>query len=77
MTIYELRIYTTIPGRMPALLKRFEDHTLRIWKKHGIEQVGFWSVHFSLVLFNQIDLNQADPRWPKLRQRTHLHAEVG
>ncbi|KAF2482055.1 NIPSNAP family-containing protein [Neohortaea acidophila] len=41
--IYELRIYTTLPGRMPNLLRRFEDHTLRIWEKHGIKQVGFWT----------------------------------
>jgi hypothetical protein len=42
--IYELRIYTTIPGRMPNLLARFENHTLRIWEKHGIKQLGFWYV---------------------------------
>ncbi len=41
--IYELRIYTTIPGRMPNLLARFQNHTLRIWEKHGIKQVGFWT----------------------------------
>ncbi|KAK3661602.1 hypothetical protein LTR56_000090 [Elasticomyces elasticus] len=41
--IYELRIYTTIPGRMPNLLARFENHTLKIWEKHGIKQVGFWT----------------------------------
>ncbi|EXJ71751.1 uncharacterized protein A1O5_05561 [Cladophialophora psammophila CBS 110553] len=41
--IYELRIYTTIPGRLPNLLARFENHTLRIWEKHGIRQLGFWT----------------------------------
>ncbi|KIX94482.1 uncharacterized protein Z520_09868 [Fonsecaea multimorphosa CBS 102226] len=41
--IYELRIYTTIPGRLPNLLARFENHTLRIWEKHGIKQLGFWT----------------------------------
>ena len=41
--IYELRVYRTLPGRMPAMLKRFEDHTLRIWAKHGIRQAGFWT----------------------------------
>ncbi|KAK4556804.1 hypothetical protein LTR86_006375 [Recurvomyces mirabilis] len=43
MTVYELRIYTTLPGRMPNLLARFQDHTLKIWEKHGIQQVGFWN----------------------------------
>ena len=28
---------------MPALLKRFENHTLRMWEKHGIRQAGFWT----------------------------------
>jgi hypothetical protein len=42
--IYELRIYSCIPGRLPALLKRFETRTLAIWKKHGIQQAGFWTV---------------------------------
>ena len=41
--IYELRIYRALLGRMPALLKRFETQTLRIWEKHGIRQAGFWT----------------------------------
>ena len=42
--IYELRIYQCIPGRLPALLKRFETKTIDIWKKHGIRPTGFWTV---------------------------------
>jgi hypothetical protein len=34
--VYELRVYRTLPGRMPALLKRFETATLSLWSKHGI-----------------------------------------
>ena len=41
--IYELRIYRCLPNRLPALLKRFETNTLRIWEKHGIRQAGFWT----------------------------------
>jgi len=41
--IYELRIYRCVPGRKAALLSRFENETLRIWEKHGICQVGFWT----------------------------------
>jgi hypothetical protein len=42
--IYELRVYSCIPGRLPALLKRFETKTLDIWNKHGIRPAGFWTV---------------------------------
>jgi hypothetical protein len=43
MMIYELRVYNCIPGRLTALLKRFETTTLAIWKRHGIRQSGFWT----------------------------------
>ena len=39
MMIYEIREYTTVPGRMPALVKRFKDHTLGYFRKHGMEVV--------------------------------------
>ena len=42
--IYELRVYSCLPGRLPALLKRFETITLKIWERHGIRQAGFWTV---------------------------------
>jgi NIPSNAP len=41
--IYELRIYRSVPGRLPALLARFQNHTLRLWERHGIRQAGFWT----------------------------------
>ena len=41
--LYELRIYRCVPGHLPELLSRFQNHTLRIWKKHGIHQAGFWT----------------------------------
>jgi hypothetical protein len=41
--IYELRIYRCMPGRLQALLSRFQNHTLRIWERHGIRQAGFWT----------------------------------
>ena len=41
--IHELRIYTCLPGRLPALLQRFETTTLGIWERIGIRQTGFWT----------------------------------
>ncbi|MBV8773654.1 MAG: NIPSNAP family protein [Deltaproteobacteria bacterium] len=42
--LYELRVYHCLPGRLPALLKRFETVTVRLFEKHGIRQLGFWTV---------------------------------
>lgn len=41
--IYEMRIYHCAPGRLPALLNRFDTITLKFWEKYGIRQVGFWT----------------------------------
>ena len=41
--IYELRIYRAFPGKMPALQARFRDHTCRLFEKHGITNVGYWT----------------------------------
>ncbi len=41
--LYELRVYTALPGRMSDLLARFKDHALSIWQRHRIIPVGFWT----------------------------------
>jgi hypothetical protein len=40
---FELRIYTAAPGKMDALHKRFREHTMRLFEKHGIKNVGYWT----------------------------------
>lgn len=80
--IYEQRIYTCIPGRLPALLKRFETKTLDLWIKHGIRPVGFWTVligdgnndlHYMLAWESLAEREQkwhgfqADPQWHQAR----------
>jgi hypothetical protein len=40
--VYELRTYTTNEGKLDALNARFRDHTVKLFKKHGIESVGYW-----------------------------------
>ena len=41
--IYEMRVYRCVPGRLPALLNRFNTITLKIWERHGIKQAGFFT----------------------------------
>ena len=83
--IYELRIYSCIPGRLPTLLKRFETQTLEIWRKHGIRQAGFWTVligegnndlHYLLAWESLAEREkkwaafQADPAWHAARNES-------
>lgn len=89
--IYELRIYTTVPGRLPALLARFREKTLPLWEKHGIRQHGFWT---TLVGPDSNDLTymlaweslaeretkwsafQSDPEWIAARAETEKNGPI-
>jgi len=42
MPIFEHRVYEVVPGKLPALNKRFATITLGYFEKHGIGVVGFW-----------------------------------
>jgi len=40
--VFELRTYTTREGRLPNLNKRFRDHTVNLFEKHGMTNFGYW-----------------------------------
>ncbi len=40
--VFELRIYDPEVGKLGDLCKRFEDHTVALFNKHGMENVAYW-----------------------------------
>lgn len=42
--VFELRTYTATPGNLDALHARFRDHTVGLFKKHGMTNVAYWSL---------------------------------
>jgi hypothetical protein len=41
--VYELRIYHAVPGKLDSLVGRFRDHTDKLFAKHGIKSVAYWT----------------------------------
>lgn len=41
--VFELRTYTASPGNLDALHARFRDHTLKLFAKHGMTNIGYWT----------------------------------
>ena len=89
--IYELRIYNCLPGRLPALLKRFEGATLKLFEKHGIRQAGFWTttigesnnnLHYMLAWQSMGERETkwaafaADPDWIKVRDESEKDGQI-
>jgi hypothetical protein len=40
--VVELRTYTAAPGKLENLNARFRDHTVKLFEKHGMTNVGYW-----------------------------------
>lgn len=90
--IFELRTYVTNPGKLPDLHKRFRDHTCRIFQKHGIELIGFWTpvekpacenTLIYVVTFPSVeaqkkawDAFKADPEWKKVFAESHKNGII-
>ena len=89
--IYELRVYRCLPGRLPALLKRFESTTLGIWQRHGIRQAGFWTTLIGpsnqeltyMLAWDSLaereqkwNAFQADPEWIEKRAATEKDGQI-
>ena len=83
--LYELRIYHSSSARLPLLHNRFQNHTLKLWEKHGIRQVGFWTqligdnnqdLYYIIVWENLAEREriwgafQSDPDWIALKAAT-------
>ncbi len=81
--LYEIRTYEAVPGKMPALNKRFADHAHPLFLKHGFQVVGYWTEIIGdnglnyLLAWN--DLNerqekwaafQGDPEWARARDES-------
>jgi hypothetical protein len=89
--LYELRTYYCAPGRLPDLNKRFETITLKIWERHGIRPVGFWTVvigesnHILYYMLAWTDLAErervwnrfaADPEWLAARAESEKNGPL-
>jgi hypothetical protein len=90
--VYELRIYTALEGRLPALVARFRDHTIKLFEKHGMENVGYWvpadpprsqnTLYYILrhksreAAKASWDAFRADPAWTKAQKESEASGKI-
>jgi hypothetical protein len=41
--VFELRVYHANEGKLDDLLKRFREHTMTLFEKHGMKNVAYWT----------------------------------
>ena len=88
--VQEMRVYHAMPGRLPDLNARFENHTMRLFEKHGITNVGYWTedVGTSNQLVYMLGYDGlgnrekswsafgADPDWQKARAASEVNGPL-
>jgi hypothetical protein len=52
--VFELRTYTAAPGKLEELHARFRAHTMRIFERHGMTNIGYWTPKDSPLAANTI-----------------------
>jgi len=90
--VFEIRTYTTLPGKLDALNARFRDHTTKIFKKHGMQNVGYWvpqdePAHSNTLVYiiahksrddakKSWDAFRADPEWQKVQKESEAGGKI-
>ena len=88
--VYELRIYKILPGRMPKIQERFANVTTKLFKKHGIDAVGFWDTvvgesdeFIYLVRYKNLAEREAkwaafaqDPEWQQAKKASEADGPI-
>ncbi len=92
MRTFELRTYYCLPDRLPALESRFRDHTLKLFKKHGMTNIAYWKsiekdgsqpkLIYLLAHDSQdaakksFDSFRLDPEWIKVRDASEKNGKI-
>jgi NIPSNAP len=79
--IYEQRMYQAMPGRLPDLLKRFDQVTVPIWHRLGIRPFGFWTFEVGrsnqdlIYLLAWESMAERELKWPVFLADAEWHAK--
>lgn len=89
--IYEYRVYEAVAGRLPDLHRRFEDHTLRLFERHGFRVVGLFTWELGepsdqlvyILAFDDLAHRErswaafsADPEWQAAKTNSELNGPL-
>jgi hypothetical protein len=90
--VFELRTYTAPEGKLPELQARFRNHTMRIFEKHGIKNVGYWvpqdapnkdNTLIYIISHASRDAAKAswaafgaDPEWQKVAKESQINGKI-
>jgi hypothetical protein len=90
--VFEIRTYTTEEGRLEALQSRFRNHTVKLFERHGMTNIGYWVPQDAPLAQNTLiyilahpnreaakknwDAFRNDPEWKKAREESEASGKI-
>jgi hypothetical protein len=90
--VFELRTYTTHPGRLAELHARFGDHTVQLFERHGMTNVGYFQPQDAPLAENTLiyllahdsreaaaaswDAFRNDPEWQRVAEESRRNGRL-
>ena len=90
--VFELRVYHTAPGKLGELETRFREHTIKIFDRHGLKSVAYWTPlddpekSNTLIYILQHPSREAaaanwksfqdDPEWKSVREKSEANGKI-
>jgi hypothetical protein len=90
--VYELRVYHTYEGKLDELLTRFREHTMRLFEKHGMKNIAYWTptddplkgkTLFYVIAHPSREAATAnwkafgdDPEWQSVRDKSEINGKL-
>jgi len=90
--VYELRIYHAASGKLGELLARFREHTTKLFDRHGIKSIAYWTPidepekNNTLIYILQHPSREAaasnwksfqdDPEWKSVKEKSEANGKL-
>lgn len=90
--VYELRTYYTHPGKLADLNNRFKNHTVKLFERHGMKNIGYWvpqdepgKSNTLIYIIKHASREQAkanwdafrkDPEWVKAKEASEMAGPI-
>ena len=90
--MFELRVYHAAPGKLGDLEARFREHTIKIFDRHGMKSVAYWTPidepekSNTLIYILQHPSREAaaanwkefqdDPEWKSVREKSEANGKL-
>ncbi|MFZ0958314.1 MAG: NIPSNAP family protein [Candidatus Sulfotelmatobacter sp.] len=90
--VFELRVYHAAPGKLGDLESRFRQHTIKIFDRHGMKSVAYWTPldepekSNTLIYILQHPSREAaaanwksfedDPEWKSVRDKSEANGKL-